>query len=109
MRVVLKRGADALGGTMTATAGTPVNLTAELTGGSAPVKSLWHCVMRPGPSSRSARAIPETLSYTFSGAGSYELLFSAFQEGTGLRASERITTMRAAAGHDRGPCADGYR
>ena len=33
-----------------------------------------------------------TLTYTFTGSGSYELLFSAFQEGTGLRATQRVAT-----------------
>ena len=92
MHVVLKRGGDTLGGTMTATAGTPVNLTAELTGGSEPVKSLWQLRYSTGALVEIGARDSRTLSYTFSGVGSYEVLFSAFQEGTGLRASQRVAT-----------------
>ncbi len=92
MRVVLKRGADTVGSTMTATTGTPLNLTAELTGGSQPIKSLWQLRYSTGVLVEIGTRDSRTLSYTFSGIGSYELLFSAFQEGTGLRASQRVTT-----------------
>ena len=91
MRVVLKRGADTVGSTMTATTGTPLNLTAELTGGSQPVKSLWQLRYSTGVLAELGTRDSRTLSYTFTGTGSYELLFSAFQEGTGLRASHRVT------------------
>lgn len=91
MRVVLKRGADTVGNTMTATTGTPVNLTAELTGGSQPVKSLWQLRYSTGVLVEIGARDSRTLSHTFSGTGSYELVFNAFQEGTGLRASQRVT------------------
>jgi len=91
MRVVLKRGADVIGNTMTATTGTPINLTAELTGGSQPVKSLWQLRYSTGVLVEIGTRDSRTLSYTFSGIGSYEVVFNAFQEGTGLRASQRVT------------------
>jgi hypothetical protein len=92
MRVVLKRGADTVGSTLAATTGTPLNLTAELTGGSQPVRSLWQLRYSTGALVEIGARDSRTLSYTFSGIGSYELLFSAFQEGTGLRASQRVAT-----------------
>jgi hypothetical protein len=92
MRVVLKRGADTVGGTMTATSGTPLNLTAELTGGSEPIRSLWQLRYSTGVLVEIGTRDSRTLAYTFTGSGSYELLFNAFQEGTGLRVSQRVTT-----------------
>jgi hypothetical protein len=92
LRVVLKRGTDTVGSTMTATAGTPLTLTAELSGGSQPVKSLWQLRYSTGVLVEIGARDSRTLSHTFSGTGSYELLFNAFQEGTGLRASQRVTT-----------------
>jgi hypothetical protein len=90
MRVVLKRGAETVGSTLTANPGTPLNLTAELTGGSTPIKSLWQLRYSTGALVEIGARDSRTLSYTFTGVGSYELLFSAFQEGTGLRASQRV-------------------
>jgi hypothetical protein len=98
MRVVLKRGADTVGSTLTATTGTPLNLTAELTGGSQPVRSLWQLRYSTGALVEIGTRDSRALSYTFQrGRGSYELLFSAFQEGTGLRASQRVADQRAAS------------
>jgi hypothetical protein len=93
MRVVLKRGGDTVGGTLTATSGTPLNLTAELTGGSEPVKSLWQLRYSTSVLVEIGTRDTRTLSYTFNGVGSFELLFNAFQEGTGLRASQRVATI----------------
>jgi len=90
MKVVLKRGTETVGSTLTAQPGTPLNLTAELTGGSTPIKSLWQLRYSTGALVEIGARDSRTLSHTFTGVGSYELLFSAFQEGTGLRASQRV-------------------
>ena len=92
VRVVLKRGTDTVGSTMTATAGTPFNLTAEVTGGSQPLKSLWQLRYSTGVLVEIGARDSRTLAYTFTGSGSYELLFHAFQEGTELRATQRVAT-----------------
>jgi len=92
VRVVLKRGTETVGSTMTATAGTPLNLTAEVTGGSQPLKSLWQMRYSTGVLVEIGARDSRTLTYTFTGSGSYELLFHAFQEGTELRATQRVAT-----------------
>ena len=92
VRVVLKRGTETVGSTMTATAGTPLNLTAEVTGGSQPLKSLWQMRYSTGALVEIGERNSRTLAYTFTGSGSYELLFHVFQEGTELRATQRVAT-----------------
>jgi hypothetical protein len=92
VRVVLKRGTETIGSTMTATAGTPLNLTAEVTGGSQPLKSLWQMRYSTGVLVEIGERNSRTLTYTFTGSGSFELLFHTFQEGTELRATQRVAT-----------------
>jgi hypothetical protein len=92
VRVVLKRGTDTVGTTMTATAGTPLNLTAVVTGGSQPLKTIWQMRYSTGVLVEIGTRDSRTLAYTFTGSGSYEILFHAFQEGTELRATQRVAT-----------------
>jgi hypothetical protein len=92
LRAVLKRGAETVGTTMTATAGEPIALTAELTGGSQPIRTLWQIRYSTGARAEIGTRDSRTLSYTPGGPGSFEILFDAFQEGTGLRDSRRVAT-----------------
>ena len=92
LRAILKRGTETVGSTMTATAGTPIALAAEMTGGSEPIRTIWQLRYSTGARTEIGTRDSRTLSYTPSGTGSFEILFDAFQEGPGLRDSRRVAT-----------------
>jgi len=89
LQIALKRGTETIGQTMSAQAGSPMTLTAEITGGSQPIRTLWQWRYSTGALVEIGTRDSRTLTYTPSG-GSGELLFDAFQETTGLRASRRV-------------------